>query len=100
MGKVVLKVPPFFASMLDPKSSGWLVVETEITEYITIRDLLTMLAKNNHDFRQSVFNPDTETLNGQIDIVINQKFLPFPHELDAKLIDGDIITLIPMLAGG
>ena len=100
MGKVILKVPPFFASILDPKSSGWFIVETEIAGKITIRNLLIEIAANKPEFRQAIFNPDEGILNGQIDIILNQKFLPFPHALDTDFIDGDIITLLPVLSGG
>ena len=100
MGKVILKVPPFFASALNPESSGWFIVETEVAENITIHELLTVIAGNNPGFRQAIFNPYEENLNDQIDIVLNQKFLPFPHALGTKLIDGDIIILLPVLSGG
>jgi molybdopterin converting factor small subunit len=100
MGKVILKVPPFFASALDPDSSGWFVVETAVAENITIRELLIVIAGNNAGFRQVIFNPDEGNLNDQIDIVLNQKFLTFPHALETKLIDGDIVILLPVLSGG
>jgi molybdopterin converting factor small subunit len=100
MGKVIIKVPPFFASALDPDSSGWFIVETDVVEKMTIRELLTGIAINNPVFRQTIFNPDDGNLNDQIDIVLNQKFLPFPHALETKLIDGDIIILLPVLSGG
>jgi molybdopterin converting factor small subunit len=100
MGKVILKVPPFFAPALDPNSSGWFIVETAVAEKITIRELLTGIAGNNPGFRQVIFNPDAGNLNDQIDIVLNQNFLTFPHALETKLIDGDIIMLLPVLSGG
>jgi molybdopterin converting factor small subunit len=100
MGKVILKVPPFFASALDPESSGWFIVETAVAEKITIRELLTVIAGNNPGFRQAIFDPDEGNVHDQINIVVNQNFLPFPHALETKLIDGDIIILLPVLSGG
>jgi len=64
MGKVILKVPPFFAFILDPKSSGWFAVETKIADKITIRNLLTEIAANKPEFRQAIFNPAEGILNG------------------------------------
>jgi hypothetical protein len=63
MGKVILKVPPFFASALDPEYSGWFIVETDVAEKITIRELLTGIAGSNPGFRQAIFNPDAGNLN-------------------------------------
>ena len=100
MGKVQLKIPPFFAYIMDPNASDWFVLEKEIGGETTIRDFLTELASNNSEFRDVVFNPDEGTVSDQIDIVINQKLLDFTREMDIKLNDGDVVILLPVYAGG
>ena len=100
MGKVQLKIPPFFAYIMDPSASDWFVLEKEIGKETTIRDFLTDLASNNSEFRDVVFNPDEGTVCDQIDIVINQKLLDVPREMDTKLSDGDVVILLPVYAGG
>ena len=100
MGKVQLKIPPFFAYIMDPNASDWFVLEKEIGGKTTIRDFLTELASNNSEFRDVVFNPDEGTVSDQIDIVINQKLLDFTREMDTKLNDGDVVILLPVYAGG
>ena len=58
MEKVQLKIPPFFAYIMDPDTSDWFIIEKEIGKETTIRDFLTDLAANNSGFRDVVFNPD------------------------------------------
>jgi molybdopterin converting factor small subunit len=100
MGKVQLKIPPFFAYIMDPGASDWFVLEREIGKETTIRDLLTNIAFTNAEFRKAVFNPAEETISDRINIVLNQKLLNLPSEMDTKLNDGDVVTLLPMYSGG
>ena len=99
MGKIQLKIPPFFAYLMHPGTSDWFVLERDLEKETTIRDLLTDLALSNSEFRAAVFNPDEETVSDRINIVLNQKLLNFPSEMDINLIEGDVITLLPMYSG-
>ena len=100
MGKVQIKIPPFFAYIMDPGASDWFVLERDLGKETTICDLLTDLALSNSEFRAAVFNPDEVTISDRINIVLNQKLLNFPSEMDIKLSDGDVVTLLPMYSGG
>ena len=100
MGKIQLKIPPFFAYLMHPGTSDWFVLERDLEKETTIRDLLTDLALSNSEFRAAVFNPDEETVSDRINIVLNQKLLNFPSEMDIKLSEGDMVTLLPMYSGG
>ena len=100
MGKVQLKIPPFFAYMMDPKASDWFVLERDIGKETTIRDFLTDIVSSNSEFRETVFNPDDWTVSDRINIVLNQKLLNYPREMDTKLSDGDVVILLPVYDGG
>ena len=100
VGKVRLKIPPFVACMINPGAADWLVLERRIGKETTVRDLLTECSLNDSVFRKVVFNPDAGTLGDQLDIVLNQKFLHFPDEVDIKLRDGDVVILVPVYTGG
>jgi len=100
MGKVQLKIPPFFAYIMDPGASDWFVLERDLEKATTIRDLLTDLALSNSEFRAAVFNPAEGTVSDRINIVLNQKLLNSPSEIDIKLSEGDVVTLLPMYSGG
>ncbi|MGP8080251.1 MAG: MoaD/ThiS family protein [Dehalococcoidales bacterium] len=100
MAKVTLKIPPFFAYVMNPKAADWFVLDKQIGEKTTVCDLLTELALGNPDFRQAVFNPDEGTVYDGINIVLNQKLLISPLDMHKKLNDGDLIVILPSLAGG
>ena len=99
MAKIQLKIPPFFAYIIHPGTSDWFVLEREIGKETTIRDLLINIALSNAEFRKAVFNPDEVTVSDRIDIVLSKKLLNFPCEMDIKLSDGDVVTLLPMYSG-
>ena len=99
MGKIQIKIPPFFAYLMHPGTSYWFVLERDLEKETTICDLLTDLALSNSEFRAAVFNPDEETVSDRINIVLNQKLLNFPSEMDINLIEGDVITLLPIYSG-
>jgi molybdopterin converting factor small subunit len=100
LGKVQLKIPPFFAYIMESSTSDWFVLEREIGKETTICNLLTDIAISNSEFREVVFNPDTGIISDQINIILNQKLLNFPRGMDTKLRDGDVVTLLPLYSGG
>ncbi len=100
MGRVQLKIAPPFASMLVAQNYDWLIVEKDIGEGATIRDLLADLASSHADFRKAVFNHDTGKLNNQVMLILNESFLHFSDMTEARLNDGDSIVMIPVYDGG
>ena len=50
--------------------------------------------------RKVVFNPNLGKVNDQLAVVINGSILQLPDAAEAKLNDGDIISLIPIIDGG
>jgi len=100
VGKVRLKFPASFASMLNAQGSDLVILEKKIGEEATIGDLLADLAVSYTDFRKVVFNPDTGKVNDQVNVVLNNKLLQFPEVTEAKLNDGDSIIILPVYSGG
>ncbi len=100
MGKVRLKFPASFASILNAQGSDLVILEKEIGEETTIGDLLAALAFSYTDFRKVVFNPDTGKVSDQVNVVLNNSLLQFPEVTEAKLSDGDSIIILPVYAGG
>ena len=100
MGKVRLKIPPWVASMLNEQGSGWLIIEREIGEGATIGDLLAELASSYTDFRKVVFNPDIGKVSDQVIVILNDSLLQLPDVAEAKLNDGDSVSLLPVFSGG
>ncbi len=100
MSKVLLKLSPSIAGMLNTQGSDPFVLEREIEEGITISDLLTDLASSEPDFRKVVFNPDVGKVSEQIHVILNGNLLQFPDVPETKLNDGDNLVLIPVYYGG
>lgn len=100
MGKIRLKIPPFLALMLKAPDSDWLVIESEIGEESTIRDVLTELASSYPNFREVIFNPDLGHVCNQVNVVINDSLLLYQESTRTRLKDGDVIMLLPIHSGG
>ncbi|HJX36281.1 MAG TPA: MoaD/ThiS family protein [Dehalococcoidales bacterium] len=100
MGKVTLKIPPFFSYVMLPGFSDWFIQEREIGDKTSVCDLLNEIAAANPVFRGAVYNPDDRTLYDGINVILNQKLLNSSLEMSSKLNDGDVIVLLPSLAGG
>ena len=100
MGKVQLKMPPWIASMLNAGSSDWLVLEKEIGEKTTVGDLLAELTSGYDGFRRVVFNPDVGKVSDQVLVFLNDSLLLEADVTEAKLNDGDSITLLHVYSGG
>ncbi|MFC2048558.1 MoaD/ThiS family protein [Chloroflexota bacterium] len=100
MGKVQLKIPPWVAIMLNEQGSDWFILEKEIGEGATIGDLLADLASDYTDFRKVLFNPDIGKVSDQVNVILNNNLLQSTDMTEAKLNDGDTVTLLPVYTGG
>ena len=100
MSKVQLKLPPFFASMLNEPGTDWLIIENEIEDGTTIGDLLEGLASSYPGFRKVVFNPDAGEVSEQVLVVLNDELLQEPDVSESKLNDGDRVILLHVYTGG
>lgn len=97
---VQLKIPAWVASMWGSEVSGWIILEKEIGEGATIGDLLTDLVKSHAYLQKVVFNQDTRKVSDQIMVFLNETLLQDPEVSKYGLREGDIITLLPVYAGG
>jgi molybdopterin converting factor small subunit len=100
MGKVRLKITPSLACILNAQSSDWLILDREIRERTTIGDMLRDFTSVHTDFHKMVFNPATGKISGEIYVVLNDNLLQFPDVTETEVKDGDIVTLVPVYAGG
>ncbi|MFC2025122.1 MoaD/ThiS family protein [Chloroflexota bacterium] len=100
MGKVQLKIPSWVAIMLNEQGSDWFILEKEIGEGATIGDLLADLASDYTDFRKVLFNPDIGKVSDQVNVILNNNLLQSTDMTEAKLNDGDTVTLLPVYTGG
>ena len=100
MGRVRLQITPSLAGIVNAQTSDWIVLEKEIGEGATLRDLLADLALGYTDFRKVVYNPETGEFGKQIMFVLNDGLVQPSDVSKVKLSDGDTIILLPVYSGG
>ncbi len=100
MVKVKLRITPSLAWLADEKNSDWVTLKKEIPEGTTVTDLLNDLTSNHAGFRRMLIDPETGKVSDQIELILNQSLLQSPHEADTRLSDGDMVTFLPVYAGG
>jgi molybdopterin converting factor small subunit len=100
MGIVILKIPPWAASVWNVKSSRHLLLKQEINDDITLRDLLSELVSTNQDLFSKIYDIKAKRISDQVLITINNSLLQFKDKEEYKLVDGDIVTLLPVFSDG
>lgn len=80
--------------------AGPMVMEEPIEEGEPLRSLLNRLAERVPQFRETVFDPLTQSISGEVALVINGRVQSPFQALGSHLKDGDEISFFPYLAGG
>ena len=100
MGRIRLEILPWVSDVLDGQGAGHLVLEETIEEGATIGDLIRKLASEHQAFGDIIFDTKTDKLSGYVMIVLNDRIVEALKGLDTNIKDGDIIRLLPVIAGG
>ena len=100
MAKIQVKITPSLAVMLRPGTTDWIILEQEIAEGSNADELLSDLARNDATFHKVLFDSKTGKASDEIDLVLNNTFLPPSERVEARLHDGDSIILLPAYIGG
>ena len=100
MSRIKLEVLPWVSDALDSHGAGHLVLEETIEEGATIGGLLRKLAAEHQTFGDTIFDTNTDKLSGDVMVVLNDRVVEALSGLDTTIADGDIIKLLPVIAGG
>ena len=100
MSSVHLEILPWLSRYFAPERSGRVILEMELGDGTTVRDLLEELAAQDQEFRQVLFNPNTGRLAGHIALILNGRLVELAGGLEAKLRPGDTVQLMPGFSGG
>ena len=100
MSSVRLEVMPWLSRYFAAEHSGRVVLEREVSDGATVRDLLEEITSQNQELKEVLFDTKTGRLSGHITLILNGRFLELSGGLEAKLKPGDTIRLIPSLGGG
>jgi molybdopterin converting factor small subunit len=74
-----------------------LVLEMEMKKGLTVKDLINTVARKHRKFVEAAFDFEKQKLTGDMAIVLNGHLL---EALETKITDGDVVTIVPILAGG
>ena len=80
--------------------SGSVVIEREVADGATVKDLLEELSSDNEEFRDILFDSSTGRLGGYMTVALNGRLLELAGGLETKLKPGDTILLMAAIAGG
>ncbi|MFQ6081283.1 MAG: ubiquitin-like small modifier protein 1 [Candidatus Bathyarchaeia archaeon] len=76
-------------------------LELEISKEATVKDLLDQLVERfGRKFRERVLEPNGKELRRGIAILVNGRNIEALQRLETKLVDGDIVAVVPPVAGG
>ena len=81
-------------------SAKCLSMHEKINDGETLKDFFCELARKNLLIQENVFDQSRGEFHDQIIVVINNKLVPPPQALFSKLSDGDIVVILPPIAGG
>ena len=79
---------------------GSLILDETIEEGTTIGDLMRKLGRENQAFGDVMFVSETDKLSGNVIIVLNDRVVEALKGLETNMKDGDIVKLLPVIAGG
>jgi len=91
---------PGLSRCFDAERVGRLVLQREVSDSATVRDLLEEVASRNPEFKDALFNARTGNLAGHVSLFLNGRFLELSGGLEAKLKPGDTIRLMLAFSGG
>lgn len=89
---VEVRIPTVFRKFTDGRS-------TEEVEAATVGDLIDELGSRYPGFREQVLTESGE-LHRYVNVYVNDEDARYLEKLDTKISDGDVVSLLPSVAGG
>jgi len=100
MSSVRVEIMPWLSRYFNDQRSGRVVLDRDVTDGATLRDLLEEIASPNERFKAVLFDPETGSLAAHICLILNGRFLQLMGGLEAKLRPGDTVRVMPAFSGG
>lgn len=76
------------------------ILKKKVKPGTTIHELFSELAAEYPEFRKTVYDPGTNSLNDQVMIIVNGKLVQTSDLRSRPLQDNDSITISPIMVGG
>jgi len=97
---VRIEVLPWLSELVDGGIAGKALLEDEIPEGASLRDLLLRLHETHPRFGRLVFDPSRGQITGHAEIAVNGTLYDQAGGLNTPLREGDTVTFLPGIAGG
>ena len=95
-----MEIMPGLSRYFTAEHVGRLVLEREVSDSATVRDLLEEIASENRGFGEALFNARTGNLARHISIILNGRFYELSGGLAARLMPGDTVRVMLAFTGG
>jgi molybdopterin converting factor small subunit len=94
-----LEILPWLSRPFDGEGITRVVLERQVAEGATVRDLLDQLAAEYPAFGRTLYDPDGR-LAVHISIIVNDRLYELAGGLAAEVRAGDTVRLLPAFSGG
>jgi MoaD family protein len=91
----------FFTSLREITGKREETLEFPDSKNVTVNTVLHRLTEEyGRSFREYVYDRRSSKVKGFLQFLINGRSPSPEHELDAELVDGDVLAIIPPVGGG
>jgi molybdopterin converting factor small subunit len=99
MNTIWLEILPWLSRPFDGEGATRVVLEREVAEGVTVRDLLDQLVVEHPSFGRTLYDPDGRVAV-HISIIVNDRLYELAGGLAAEVLPGDTVRLLPAFSGG
>ena len=85
---------------IEPLKLGRMVLEEEMEEGSTLKDLLNELAITHHEVIKYFYGLKDRKLTGAAAIALNGSLIQTLNGLETRINNSDVIAVVPLLVGG
>lgn len=100
MMRVRLEVMPWLSELVNGDISRKASLDQTLAEGSTLRDLLLKLHEGSGRLGPMIYDPKRGQLTGHAEISVNGSLYDAAGGLDSPLHDGDVVAILPGIAGG
>jgi molybdopterin converting factor small subunit len=99
MPKVKLKIHSWLSQSFITDAGGYEETPISVPDGASVLEMINHLARDNEIFHNTIFD-ETKTIRSHIVTVLNGRVVNPYDPTDARLKDGDEVTLLPLIEGG
>jgi molybdopterin converting factor small subunit len=99
MSTIRLEILPWLSRSLDGEGAVRVVLDREVPEGATVRDVLDRLVREHPAFGRTLFDPEGQVAV-HVSIIVNDRLYELAGGLQAQLREGDVVRLLPAFSGG